>query len=52
MTNEYRGTHGNLRLGRVYKTNSGNAHRTKNPPALAEGSVKGEDETKSVEEEG
>ena len=39
--NEYRGTHGNLRLGRVCKTNGGNARRTKNPPALAVGSVKG-----------
>ena len=38
--NEYRGTHGNLRLGRVCKTNGGNARRTKNPPALAVGSVK------------
>ena len=38
--NKYRGTHGNLRLGRACKTNGGNAHGSKNPPALAVGSVK------------
>ena len=37
---EYRGTHGNLRLGTAHKTVCGNAGRTKNPPALAVGSVK------------
>ena len=40
---KYRGTHGNLRLGRACKTNGGNARRTKNSPALAVGSVKKED---------
>ena len=43
-TNQYRGTHGNLRLGRTCKSEwlrlDRSVQRTKNPLALAMGSVK------------